>query len=97
MKLLKIKTITTELDNYGASAGYKALVLNNVSHYNELVEDHLVKANRTQDYMMYQLSVQISKLLLNLKVAYDKLQAKTPSPDEPDEFELMMQEIRPKR
>lgn len=95
MKLLKIKTITAELDNYGATVGYKALVLNNVSHYNELVTEHIVKKDMKREYLMYQLSVQISKLLLDLKKAFDKLQAKTPKEDEgPDEFMLMMADIK---
>jgi hypothetical protein len=94
MKLIKLKSITAELDNLGATAGYKALVLNNVNHYNELVTEHVVEANLKREYLMYQLNVQICKLLLDLKKAYDKLQAAKPKDDEEDEFTKMMKEIK---
>jgi len=96
MKIIKIKSITAELDNLGATAGYKALVINNVNHYNELVTEHVVKANLKREYLMYQLNVQICKLLLDLKKSYDKLQASQPK-EEPDEFALMMADIKPKK
>lgn len=95
MKLIKIKSITTELDNLGATDGYKSMVMNNVSHYNELVTEHIVAKNLKREYLMYQLNVQICKLLLDLKKAYDKLQAAKPKDDEePDEFMQMLAEIK---
>lgn len=97
MKLLKLKTINNELEQLGATAGYKALVINNVVHYNELVTEHVVAKNLKREYLMYQLSIQISKLLLNLKTANDKLQALSPKAEEPDEFELMLLDIKPKK
>ena len=67
MKKIKVRQISAELDKLGATDGYKSIVLNNVSHYNELVDEHLTTKNLKREYLMYQLSVQIAKLLLDLK------------------------------
>jgi len=67
MKKINVRQISAELDKLGATSGYKSIVLNNVSHYNELVTEHLTTKNLKREYLMYQLSVQIAKLLLDLK------------------------------
>ena len=91
MKVIKIRQIAAQLDKLAADPGYKALVLNNVSHYNELVIEHLITPNLKREYLMYQLSVQICKLLLDLH----KLNKKDIIPPEPDdEFTMLMKQLK---
>ena len=93
MKLIKQRQIIAELDKLGADDGYKALVLNNVSHYNELVKEHKETKNLKREYLMYQLSVQICKLLLDLK----KANKKAIYQQEEDEFTKLIKGLRPER
>jgi hypothetical protein len=91
MKKLNVKMFTIELERLGASDAYKALVLNNLAQYNELVEQHNASGGvaSRNDYLMYQLNVQCSKMLLEMQ----KYKAKTKE-DEPDGFLQFVESLK---
>lgn len=91
MKPIKIKNISIELDKLQASEGYKSLVLNNVMHYNSIIKEIALTSNLKREYLAYVLSVQICKLLLDLK----KFQKRTNTEPEPeDSFTKLVNSIK---
>lgn len=77
MKTIDKQTLENELRSLGATGGYIDFVLNNVSQYNDLVEAYeasVDKIKRKENYLMYQLNVQITKQILALYPKTDKKQ-----------------------
>ena len=77
MKKIDNQTIEAELRSLGATGGYIDFVMNNVSQYNDLVEAYeasVNKINRKENYLMYQLNVQITKQILALSPKVEKKQ-----------------------
>ena len=67
MELIDISQAITDLDALGADETSKELVLNNIKMYNGLVLDYTVEGITKNLYLTYQLNVQISKQISDLK------------------------------
>jgi len=86
MKKIIIKTIKAELDAYGVEPTAQQLVLNNISLFNDLIDEYKT-GSKHQTYLIYQLSLQIFKMLMELK--------KTKNiNDDSDAFTKMVDSIR---
>lgn len=94
MKQISIKKITAELDSFGATESYKEVVVNNALHYNDLVTEYEKGTLGRREYLLYQLSVQICKLILDQKKAFEKV---NPKPEEEDDFMKMIKNLKPNR
>ena len=66
MKKITIKKIKEELQVLGADASTTELVVNNVLLYNDLVENY-ENGIKTNMYLTYQLNVQITKQLSEIR------------------------------
>jgi len=67
MELIDISQAISDLDKFGADDTSKELVLNNIKMYNGLVLDYTVEGITKNLYLTYQLNVQISKQISDLK------------------------------
>ena len=67
MELIDIAQAIIDLDALGADETSKELVLNNIKMYNGLVLDYTVEGITKNLYLTYQLNVQISKQISDLK------------------------------
>lgn len=67
MELIDITQAMRDLDALGADETSKELVLNNIKMYNGLVLDYTVEGITKNLYLTYQLNVQISKQISDLK------------------------------
>ena len=92
MKPLKVKQFTQELQKLGANVPYVALVVNLISQYNDLVKQYDPEVSKQKDYMLYQLNVQISKLVLDMVKIKNK--AAKLEPEEEDAFSKLMNALK---
>lgn len=66
MKKINISKIKKELENLKANETVIELVINNAQMYNTLIEKFM-RDEKVNNYLIYQLNVQITKQLLELK------------------------------
>jgi hypothetical protein len=66
MKKIVIKNIKKELQQYNADETVQQLVLNNIALFNDLIDEYNGESKH-QAYLIYQLNMQIFKMLLELK------------------------------
>jgi hypothetical protein len=89
MKKIVLKTIKKELNQYDVDETAKQLVLINIELFNDLIDDYNKDEIQHNAYLMYQLSLQIFKMLSSLK--------KNKNIDGAgDEFTKMIEEIKKK-
>jgi len=67
MEEIELSQVSKDLDTLGADKSTKELVLNNVRMYNKLVFDYEILGLQKNLYLTYQLNVQISKQMLDLR------------------------------
>lgn len=71
MKKINLTKIKKIIENYGANEALVELILNNVRQYNDLVVKYLNDDSKN-NYLMYQLGVQLAKEISNLQKMYEK-------------------------
>jgi len=90
MEIIDIDTATKELIELGADETYRELVLNNVRLYNQLVLDYTIEGITKNLYLTYQLNVQITKQLTELRKMPPKKTA-----EEEDDFTKLVKGLKP--
>jgi len=87
MEYIDEKKTAKELDALGAGVTIRELILNNIRFYNDLITDYLLGITKNY-YLTYQLNVQITKQMTDLKKVNPK------EPGEEDAFAKMMEGIK---
>lgn len=90
MEYIDEKKTAKELDELGAGNTIRELVLNNVRFYNDLITDYLLGITKNY-YLTYQLNVQITKQMTDLKKIIPK------EPTETDPLMDLVKELKPKK
>jgi len=87
MEYIDEKKTAKELDELSAGDTIRELVLNNVRFYNDLITDYLLGITKNY-YLTYQLNVQITKQMSDLKKLI------VVPPKETDSFKDLMDELK---